>query len=227
MIEPLHISDEVTKKLPGLVVIAGFLDVGSIQTQLISGYLTSSWNKLGTAVREHGGHKAHPHIQQWREALRRAGVSLKKCPPSIEAIAKRTAKSDSPFSINPVVDTYNGISMDLVLPFGAYDLDQLDGPLCLRVCEQPESFTPLGGGKPEETVVGEIVYADDADILTRHFLWRQADKGKITDGSRRFVFVCELIESMGEDTIRSAKGLIEEQFSSLLGGTLSNIVILR
>jgi DNA/RNA-binding domain of Phe-tRNA-synthetase-like protein len=227
MIEPLHISDEVTKKLPGLVVIAGFLDVGSIQTQLISGYLTSSWNKLGTVVREHGGHKAHPHIQQWHEALRRAGVSLKKCPPSIEAIAKRTAKSDSPFSINPVVDTYNGISMDLVLPFGAYDLDQLDGSLYLRVCEQPESFTPLGSGKPEETVVGEIVYADDTDILTRHFLWRQADKGKITDGSRRFVFVCELIESMGEDTIRSAKGLIEEQFSSLLGGILSNIVILR
>ena len=227
MIEPLHISDEVTKKLPGLVVIAGFLDVGSIQTQLISGYLTSSWNKLGTVVREHGGHKAHPHIQQWREALRRAGVSLKKCPPSIEAIAKRTTKSDSPFSINPVVDTYNAISMDLVLPFGAYDLDQLDGSLCLRVCEQAEPFTPLGGGKPEETVVGEIVYADDTDILTRHFLWRQADKGKITGGSRRFVFVCELIESMGEDLVRGAKGLIEEQFSSLLGGTLCSVVILR
>jgi DNA/RNA-binding domain of Phe-tRNA-synthetase-like protein len=227
MIEPLHISEEVSKKIPGLVVIAGVLEVGAIQPQLISGYLTSSWNKLGTAVREHGGHKAHPHIHQWREALRRAGVSLKKCPPSIEAIAKRTTKSDSPFSINPVVDTYNGISMDLVLPFGAYDLDQLDGPLCLRVCEQPEPFAPLGGGKPEETVVGEIVYADDIDILTRHFLWRQADKGKITGASRRFVFVCELIESMGEDTIRNAKCLIEEQFSMLLGGTLSNIVILR
>ncbi len=227
MIEPLHISDEVTKKLPGLVVIAGFLDVGSIQTQLISGYLTSSWNKLGTAVREHGGHKAHPHIQQWREALRRAGVSLKKCPPSIEAIAKRTTKSDSPFSMNPVVDTYNAISMDLVLPFGAYDLDQLDGSLCLRVCEQPEPFTPLGGGKPEETVVGEIVYADDTDILTLHFLWRQADKVKITGGSKLLVFVCELVASMGEDLVRSAKGLIEEQFRSLLGGTLSGIVILR
>ena len=227
MIEPLHISDDVTKKIPGLVVIAGFLEVGAIQSQLISDYLTFSSNKLGTAVREYGDHKAHPHIQQWREALHRVGVSLKKCPPSIEAIAKRTTKSDSPFSINPVVDTYNAISMDLVLPFGAYDLDELDGSLCLRVCEQPEPFTPLGGGKQEETVVGEIVYADDTDILTRHFLWRQADKGKITGGSRRFVFVCELVESMGEDAVRGAKGLIEEQFSSLLGGTLSSVVILR
>ena len=227
MIEPLHISDEVAKKIPGLVVIAGFLEVGTIQTQLISGCLTSSWEKLGTAVREHGGHKAHPHIQKWREALRGAGVPLKKCPSSIEAIAKRTTKSDSPFSINPVVDTYNAISMELVLPFGAYDLDQLNGSLCLRVCEQPEPFTPLGGGKPEETVVGEIVYADDADILTRHFLWRQADKGKITGGSKRFVFVCELVESMGDDAVRGAKGLIEEQFSSMLGGTLSSVVILR
>jgi len=227
MTEPLHISDDVVKKIPGLVVIAGVLELGAIQTQLISGYLMSSWNKLGNALREHGGHKAHPHIQQWREALRGAGVPLKKCPPSIEAIAKRTTKNDSPFSINPAVDTYNAISMDLVLPFGAYDLDQLDGSLCLRVCEQPEPFTPIGGGKPEETVAEEIVYADDADILTRHFLWRQADKGKITDRSKRFVFVCELIASMGEDVVRGAKSLIEEQFSSLLGGTLSSMVILR
>ena len=115
MIEPLHISDEVAKKIPGLVVITGIYEVGAIQTQSISGYLTYCWNKLGETVREHGGHKAHPHIQQWRETLRGAGVSLKKCPPSIEAMAKRTIKSESPFSINPIVDTYNAISMDMVL----------------------------------------------------------------------------------------------------------------
>lgn len=226
MTEPLRISNDVAKKIPGLVIIAGILDTGASHAQLISRYLMSSWNKLSNVAREHG-YKSHPHIEKWREALRRAGVPVKKYPPSIQAIAKRTTKSDMPFSVNPIVDTYNAISMDLVLPFGAYDLDQLDGSLALRLCDLPEIFTPLGGSQQEETMVGEIVYADDADILTRHFLWRQAEKGKITYSSKRLVFVCELLTSMGEDTVRSTMSLIEEKFCSLLDGSLSEVVILR
>jgi DNA/RNA-binding domain of Phe-tRNA-synthetase-like protein len=151
---------------------------------------------------------------------------LKRYPPSIEALAKRTTKSDSPISINPIVDTYNAMSMDMVLPFGAYDLDQMDGGLVLRVCEAPEPFTPLGVVQQEETTKGEIVYADDAAVLTRHFLWRQADKAKIEASSRHFVFVCELLAAMGEDIVYSTKGLIEEKFCSLLAGTLSEVTIL-
>jgi DNA/RNA-binding domain of Phe-tRNA-synthetase-like protein len=222
----LRIDEGITDKIPGLVIIAGILEVNAPQTQLIAQYLLSSWQKLGDAVKVHGV-KKHPHIEKWRDALRGAGVPLKKCPPSIEAIAKRTTKSDSPFSINSVVDTYNAISMDLVLPFGAFDLDQIEGSPVLRVCKKPEPFTPLGGVRQEETVVGEIVYADDVDILTRHFLWRQAEKGKITEESRRCVFVCELLSSMGEETILHTRSLIEEKFGFLLGGTPRDVVIVR
>ena len=227
MDEPLlHISDRVSERIPGLVIIAGVLEVKAPQAAQVSRYLSASWKNLGNAVREHGV-KTHPHIEMWRSALRSAGVPLKKCPPSIEAIAKRTTKSDSPFSINPIVDTYNALSMDLVLPFGAFDLEQLEGSLALRVCEQPEPFTSLGGGPREETTAGEIVYADDVDILTRHFLWRQAEKGKITGASKRCVVICELLAEMGEETVQSAKNLIKEKFSSVLGGTLLAMMELR
>ena len=222
----LIISDSVADKIPGLVIIAGVLEVEAPQSERVSRYLAYSWKKLGNAVREHGV-KTHPLIAKWRSALRSAGVPLKKCPPSIEAIAKRTAKSDSPFSINPIVDAYNAISMDLALPFGAFDLERLEGSLALRVCEQPESFTPLGGGPQEETVLGEIVYADDAEILTRHFLWRQAEKGKINGASKRCIVICELLAAMGEETLQSSKSLIEDKFCSVLGGTLSGLVVLR
>jgi DNA/RNA-binding domain of Phe-tRNA-synthetase-like protein len=222
----LNISDNIAGRIPGLVIIAGILEVRTPRTESVAHYLGDSWDKLSKAVLQHGV-KTHPRIEKWRAALRHAAVPLKNCPPSIEAIAKRTTKSDSPFSINPIVDTYNAISMDLVLPFGAFDLDQMDGSLSLRVCEQPEPFTPLGGGRPEETVAGEIVYADETDILTRHFLWRQAEKGKITNASKRCVFVCELLDTMEEDTVQSTKSLIEEKFHSVLGGTVREVVILR
>jgi len=226
MAEPLRISEEVYQKVPGLTIITGILEIGAPQPDLISRYLISSWGKLAEAVRGQG-YKTHPLIAQWREALRNAGVPLKKCPPSIEAIAKRTTKSESPFSINPIVDTYNAISMDLVLPFGAYDMEQLDGELSLRVCHEPEPFTPLGGGEQEQTEVGEILYADDLDVLTRHFLWRQAEKAKITAESTRCVFLCELLISMGEETVLRAKTLIEDKFSSLLGATVTDLSVLK
>ncbi|NIS72703.1 MAG: hypothetical protein GTO12_28325 [Proteobacteria bacterium] len=226
MAEPLRISEDVYQKVPGLIIITGILEIGAPQTDLISSYLISSWSKLADAVREHG-YKTHPLIAQWREALRNAGVPLKKCPPSIEAIAKRTTKSESPFCINPIVDTYNAISMDLVLPFGAYDIEQIDGELSLRVCHSPEPFTPLGGSELEQTEVGEIVYADNSDVLTRHFLWRQAEKGKITAESARCLFLCELLASMGEEKVLSAKTLIEEKFSSLLGAAVTELSVLK
>ena len=75
--------------------------------------------------------------------------------------------------------------------------------------------------------ISEIVYADEADILTRHFLWRQAEKGKITRASTHCVVICELLAAMGEDTVQSAKNLIEEKFSAVLGGVLSGLVVLR
>lgn len=226
MAELLRISEDVYQKVPGLIIIAGVLETGAPQTDLISSYLISSWSKLAEAVREHG-YKKHPLIAPWREALRNAGVPLKKCPPSIEAIAKRTTKSKSPFSINPIVDTYNAISMDLVLPFGAYDIEQLDGELSLKVCHGPEPFTPLGGSEQEQTEVGEIVYADNSDVLTRHFLWRQAEKGKITAESARCLFLCELLASMGGESVQSAKTLIQDKFSSLLGATVSELSVLK
>ena len=226
MTEPLLIAENVREKIRGLIIITGVLEVGSPNSSLISEYLNSSWQKLAEAVRQHG-YKTHPLIAQWREALRSAGVPLKRCPPSIEAIAKRTTKSNRPFSINPIVDVYNAISMDLLLPLGAYDVGQLDGGLSLRVCSAPEPFSPLGGGEPEQTEVGEIVYADRSDILTRHFLWRQAEKGKITSNSRKFVFLCELLDSMGGQMVATARSLVEEKFPSLLGGTLSEVTILK
>ena len=226
MVEPLIISEKVREKIRGLIIITGVVEVGSPNTGLISDYLNSSWRKLAEAVRQHG-YKTHPLIDQWREALRSAGVPLKRCPPSIEAIAKRTTKSDSPFSINPIVDVYNAISMDLMLPLGAFDVDQLDGGLSVRVCGRPEPFIPLGGGESEQTEVGEIVYADRSDILTRHFLWRQAEKGKITSNSKKFIFLCELLDSMGSQVLMTARSLVEQKFPSLLGGTLSEVAVLK
>ena len=173
------------------------------------------------------GYSTHTRIRQWREALQRASVSVKKYPPSIQALAKRTQRSTAPFSINPVVDTYNAISMDLVLPAGAFDVHQMDGGLKLRLSNGYEGFYPIGGKENKPTLPQEIVYSDEEDVLTRQFLWQQSEKAKISNSSTSIVFVCELLAQMGEDLLETAQQTIENRFTSLLSGEISELDIHR
>jgi DNA/RNA-binding domain of Phe-tRNA-synthetase-like protein len=226
MVTPLKISAEIYDKIPDLVVISGFLEVGKPDKEGISSYLDESWANLTREIEAHG-HSTHTRIRQWREALQRANVSVKKYPPSIQALAKRTQKSTTPFSINPVVDTYNAISMDLILPAGAYDLHKMDGGLKLRLSNGFEDFYPIGGKENKPTLPKEIVYSDEEDVLTRQFLWQQSEKAKISDSSTNVVFVCELLAKMGEDLLESAHQTIKDRFTSLLNGEISELCIHR
>ena len=226
MVISLEISAEIYKKITDLVVISGFLEIGKPDTERISSYLNESWANLTREIEAHG-HSTHPRIRQWREALQRASVSVKKYPPSIQALAKRTQRSTAPFSINPVVDTYNAISMDLVLPAGAFDVNQMDGGLKLRLSDGDEDFYPIGGNENKPTLPQEIVYSDEEDVLTRQFLWQQSEKAKITDSSTSVVFVCELLAQMGEDLLESTQKTIETKFASLLRGEISELCIHR
>jgi DNA/RNA-binding domain of Phe-tRNA-synthetase-like protein len=222
----IQVSPEVWQKLPGALLITGVATVtpGKADVQAIKLCLQSSWDALqGQAIEETS--EESKRIQQWCDVLKQAGVHTKDYPPSIKAIAKRVLKGGEPFSINPIVDTYNAISMDLALPFGAYDNAELAGNLQIRISPGGESFTALGSDKNEPTVPEEIVFADDTDILTRMFLWRQSHKSKITDQTTEFTFICELLETMGPDILQRAYTLIPAKLITLLGAEVSNLQI--
>ena len=226
MSRALQITPEVYGKIPNLIIISGFMEIGTPDHEGIQTYLKNSWDSLSKEISEHG-HSSHPLIAQWRKALQEAKVSVKKFPPSIQAIAKRTQRFDNPFSINPIVDTYNAICMSLVLPGGAYDVPQLEGGLQLRVSEGGEAFNAIGKTENNPTIPGEIIYSDDIEVITRQFLWQQADKGKITDSTKNVVFVFELLTDMGQAVLDKTVNTIEEKFSVLLNGEISNLYIHR
>jgi len=226
MTKALHISSEVYDKIPNLIIVSGKLEIGTPDQEDIQSYLKNSWDNLTKEIERHG-HSSHPLIAQWRKALQEAKVSVKKFPPSIQALAKRTQGFDTPFSINPIVDTYNAISMDLVLPGGAYDLPQLDGGLQLRVSKGGEPFSAIGKNENNPTITGEIVYSDDVEVITRQFLWQQADKGKITESTENLVFVFELLSDMGQEVLDNTVRTVKDQFSNLLNGEISDLYIHR
>jgi DNA/RNA-binding domain of Phe-tRNA-synthetase-like protein len=224
MDKKLLVAPEVYERIPGLIVLSGVIDVSQPNVAKIKEHLDKSWGSLREEVQA-TGYKTQPRIAEWRESLIKARIPVKAYPPSIEAIAKRAMTAPTPFSINPIVDAYNAVSMELILPLGAYDLDELEGDLQLRTAQKGEDFQALGGSSHEPTLESEIVYADNSDILTRQFLWRQSDKAKITKDTKHILFVCELLDVMGGDMQNKVEETIRARFTEFFGTEIQNFKV--
>lgn len=165
----------------------------------IDRFLDEAWQRAASQLADVSNAQSHPRIKAWGDALREVGVSRKKFPPSIEAMARRTLKGPEPFRINPVVDFYNAISLKYLAPAGAYDLDQLES-LSLGVSRVGETFTAMGETEEEVLPEGEISYKDGSHILTRHFVWRQSARGLIREDTTDVLFVSEVLKELPEGT---------------------------
>lgn len=153
--------------------------------------------------------QSHPRVKPWRERFRAQGISGKEFPSSIEAMLRRALKGGEPFSINPLVDFYNAISLRQSVPAGGFDLGEIDGPLELRLTRPGDTFVALDGKQPLATPPGEVAYADGQTILTRHFVWRQARTALISQETRDVFLVSEVLgevlaqDSTVADTVRA------------------------
>ncbi len=142
--------------------------------------------------------RVHPYVKAWRENFAALGVSMKRFPTSIEAMLRRALKGGEAFSINPLVDFYNALSLQYVCPAGALDLGVLEKPLVLRLTTGEDRFTALDSSESIAVPEGEIAYTSGTDILTRHFMWRQSQLALVTPDSTRIFMVSEIPGLAGE-----------------------------
>jgi len=94
-----------------------------------------------------------------RELYRRFGTDPTHVRPSSEALFRRLRKGEPLPRINSLVDVANAMSVQLQVPVGLYDLDQVKGEeLVLRLGKEGESY--VGIGKERVNVAGRICVAD-------------------------------------------------------------------
>lgn len=131
------------------------------------------------------------NISAWRKAYQAFGVKPKTHKPTHEALIRRLLKDrDWPPNINPIVDIYLSNQAIHLLPHGGYDFDELSGEIHLEVSPGDEVFEPLGGGE-ERVDVGEVIYRDEARVLTRRWNYRDCDATKITESTSNFILMIE------------------------------------
>lgn len=147
-----------------------------------------------------------PRIEAWHTAYRSFGTNPRRVRPSVDALGRRMTKKGTLPRINPAVDSYNSVSVRHGLPAGAFDLGHAVGDVVIRFADGSEEFTPLGEpGTVENPKAGEIIYADDTGVLTRHWNHRDAHRTRVTEDSADVAFVLETLHATRDgDLLKTA-----------------------
>ena len=154
-----------------------------------------------------------PSIAKWREIYRSFGAKPSKFRNSAEALIRRILKTDL-YKINNLVDIYNYISIKYILTIGGEDIDQLKGDLILDFAKGDEEFIPLGETENQPPWKGEVIYKDGEGAICRCWNYREADRTKLTKGTKNAIIVIEnmLPEKNKEfqQALEESKQLIEK-----------------
>ena len=170
--------------------------------------------------REWGGRspQEHPRIAPWRQAFQRLGLSGVKYPSSIEALARRALSGKGLPRIHPLVDLYNALSLAYQIPMGGHDISTIAGDIRLGPTRGGEPFRAMFAEEVEVVAAGEIAYLDDADILTRHWVWRQGHKDRITPQTRSIFIPIDGLPDIGLAAVQAAAaemaGLLQTCFGA-------------
>ena len=171
---------------------------------------------------------AHPHIAPWREAYRKFGARPKDHPSSIENLVRRVLKGWTVPHINPLVDLYNTISLRHLLPVGGEDLDRIEGDVRLTLATADEAPVHLLGeaeARPPEP--GEVIYRDELGTLCRRWNWKEAERTKLTAGTRRAFLVIEGLPPVGRDLVAQAAEELAARVREHCGGEVAVALVDR
>ena len=146
-----------------------------------------------------------PSLAAWRKAFRRFGVNPTKYRSAPEALLRRLLKKGSLPLINSVVDICNLVSIRYALPVASLDTSAVTGAITVRYSQGNERFTDLGADQAVSPQVGEVIFADEVElVVARRWCWRQSQESATTAETNRFLLTIEALHPAAEGDVRFA-----------------------
>lgn len=116
-----------------------------------------------------------PQLAAWRRIFSGFGVKPTQYRSAAEALLRRLTKQGDIPSINLLVDVANLVSIRHRLPVAVFDQASVTGTTTVRFASGDEGFTDLGSGDISNPEPGEVVFVDDAGVVSaRRWCWRQS-----------------------------------------------------
>lgn len=153
-------------------------------------------------IRDFSGKKIEedPRVKVWKKTYKSFDFDDKNHFSNLEDLLKKAIGGKGKASGNSLVDICNLIALKYCIPIQAHDIDELSGNLRLTYAAGSEYFVEEGK-KAIKVKSGEVVYRDDAGVLSRGWNWQFSARDKISTNTNNALV---LFEDMG---VLGTKGL--------------------
>lgn len=166
----------------------------------------------------------HPVIKVWRQAYKEMGVPKgTRC--SVENLVRRVLNGNAIPLINPLVDLYNAVSLEYVIPCGGSDLATVHGDIRLGLARGDEAFVPLGSLENQPPAPGEIIYADAAGALCRCLNWREAQRSSLGEETTEAFLILEVLEPGSYGNLERAMNALKHLIETVLHGNVTSFTL--
>jgi DNA/RNA-binding domain of Phe-tRNA-synthetase-like protein len=217
----LIVRDEIWERFPGMeiaIAVARGVD-NTVPHPSVADDWRATWDGAAALAHEYENAQAHPHVAAWRTAFREMGLAPRDFRSSIEALLRRAMRGGEPFSISPLVDFYNAVSLAHIVPVGGFDLGDISGPIEVRLTRAGDTYHGLDSDERIAIPPGEVAYVDGSVLLTRHFVWRQSREGMVTPETRDGLLLTEVLGAVGPAVTVEALAAFRDGFETHFGIT--------
>lgn len=214
-----EIFDKFTDFIVGIILANGLDNRGELKE--INDLLRNAENKAINEFSKFESPSQHPNILPWRQAYKKFGSDPHDYHCSSEALVRQVLKGKKIRHINKLVDLYNYISLKYVLPVGGEDLDKIKGDLVLDFAKGDELFVRLGGTENEPPLPGEVVYKDEEGVICRRWNWREAERTKLGEETKKAIIGIEGLPPISKEIIEAATKELAELIKKYCGGEIS------
>jgi len=220
------IDEKIFEKFPnvniGLVAVKGIDNTG--ESEEVNALLRGREKEIRESF-ETKTLSENPKIGAWRIAYSSFGAKPKKNKCSVENLYRMVLNGTDLRHINKLVDIYNFISIKHMVPAGGDDADHIDGGISLRFASGTEQFTELNSDESRDPKEGEVVYADESEILCRRWNWRECDKSKMTEQTKNVALVVEGLPPTTKEEIESIAAELSEMVQKHCGGKATTFIL--
>lgn len=214
----LKISADLGKRFPGLRVLV--VHVNGVRVEREKVKLQQFKEKVVEETKQKydlATMKDVPIFRAYRDFFWRIGTDPTKNRPAAEALIRRVLANKPLPTINTLVDAYNLASIRTGVAMAAFDADELQGELTLRLARKGEKFLGIGMKEPIELEGNELVISD-AEKLIAIYPYRDADAAKITEKTRDVLLLMCGAPGIEEEILMDAARVAVEYITRFCGG---------
>ena len=214
----LEIEPSLRQRFPGLQVIVEHVDGVRVEG---SGRELQGFKDIvcGDVKRKYSLEtlKDVSVFRSYRDFFWNAGIDPTKIRPAAEALVRRILAGKPIPLINNVVDSYNLASIKTEVALAAFNRDELKGGLLMRTAKSGEQFLGIGMNEVMQLEGREIVICDE-EKLVAVYPYRDADKSKVSSGTRNVMLLVCGVPGIDEEILSGAGRVALELVTKFCGG---------